>query len=572
LEHPNGRVRDWAQRLLVDAEDPAAREPLKRLVRSSEPYWSRLQALSVLAAWNVLDAAVWQDAVQDADPRVQRWAVQLAEPWADSAAQDERSAVLGELVRLAAHSDPRVRLQLACTLGAFPDDAASTALALLARQAEDDYQRAAVVSSLPKHWQRILGSAAAGDSASALPPFVLDAAFAMASTSPDRTAPTVVLRATLDRLDADWSAANVQLLAGGLSAWRQRGLNWEQLATQADPALQTEIARLRKMIDRAGGLVADHDADAERRTAALGILGTSAVNGDAHRGLLVGCLGPDEPLALQLAAIRQLASIGDGHATAEALVKWQQLSPAVRRALVQECLQRPALAHSLAAHCLDHPEVAQELTLADRQLLLRHDDAQVSDAARKLFAASLDEARQAVIDDYYQQIASAGSQAEDERLASGRELFDRHCAVCHRAGGSRVATADQATGGARLPDGEAIPAEYQSTAGPDLRTLTDRSLRGLLTAVLDPSRAVEPKYAAYTMELTDGQVLQGIVTAETATSLELRLADGQPRTVLRRAIEQIHSTGRSLMPDGMELILTPSQMTGLIAYLQSGGH
>ncbi len=569
LEHPNGLVRDWAQRQLVEAEDPAAKESLQRLVRSGERYWSRLQALSILAAWNALDATVWQDAMRDQDPRVQRWAVQLAERWADSAAKEVRDRVLGELVRLAAHPDPRVRLQLACTLGEFPDDAAAGALAQLARQADDDYQRAAVVSSLPKHWQRILGAASAGERVPPHPPGVLEAAFSITRSSQERAAPPTALRVALDRLDADWSAANVGLLAGGLRAWQQRGLHWEQLEPRADPALQTEFARLRKAIDRAAVLVADQNANAEHRTAALGIMGTSAANGDAHRTLLLGCLAPSEPLALQLAAVRQLASVDDGHATAEALVQWQRLSPAVRQALVQECLQRPVLARSLAAHCAEHPEVAQELTLADRQRLLRHDDEQVSAAARTLFATPLNEERQAVIDDYYAQIATTASPGAKEQLASGRALFDQHCAVCHRAGGGSEA-ADPTTEGALPPDGVVVQVEPESTAGPDLRTLTDRSLRGLLTAVLDPSRAVEPKYAAYTVELTNGQVLQGIVTAETATSLELRLADGQRRTVLRSAIEQIHSTGRSLMPDGMELILTPSQMTGLIAYLQSG--
>ena len=56
--------------------------------------------------------------------------------------------------------------------------------------------------------------------------------------------------------------------------------------------------------------------------------------------------------------------------------------------------------------------------------------------------------------------------------------------------------------------------------------------------------------------------------AETATSLTLRRADNATDTVLRIDIEQLKSTGMSLMPEGMEKQLDQQAMADLLEYLR----
>ena len=51
---------------------------------------------------------------------------------------------------------------------------------------------------------------------------------------------------------------------------------------------------------------------------------------------------------------------------------------------------------------------------------------------------------------------------------------------------------------------------------------------------------------------TDGRQLTGLIAAETATSVTLKRADNATDTVLRIDIDQLKSTGLSLMPEGME--------------------
>ena len=88
-----------------------------------------------------------------------------------------------------------------------------------------------------------------------------------------------------------------------------------------------------------------------------------------------------------------------------------------------------------------------------------------------------------------------------------------------------------------------------------------------LVAILDPNREVDPRYLNYTVNTTDGRVTSGIIAAETATAVTLKRADGQPETILRSQIEELSSTGQSLMPEGVEQKVSHQEMADLIAFL-----
>ena len=67
-----------------------------------------------------------------------------------------------------------------------------------------------------------------------------------------------------------------------------------------------------------------------------------------------------------------------------------------------------------------------------------------------------------------------------------------------------------------------------------------------------------------------GQVLSGLLAEESATTLKLRRADGVEETLLRSEIDEIRSTGQSLMPEGLEQTLSLQEMADLIAFLRQG--
>src|SRR5205814_10236475 len=107
--------------------------------------------------------------------------------------------------------------------------------------------------------------------------------------------------------------------------------------------------------------------------------------------------------------------------------------------------------------------------------------------------------------------------------AKGKGLFKTHCSACHKLDGV----------------GHDVGANL-------LAALPNKSGEDLLVAVFDPNREVDPRYISYNVVTSDDRVLNGIVTAETPTSITLRRADGKDDTILRSNISALRSTGLSL--------------------------
>ena len=72
-----------------------------------------------------------------------------------------------------------------------------------------------------------------------------------------------------------------------------------------------------------------------------------------------------------------------------------------------------------------------------------------------------------------------------------------------------------------------------------------------------------------TLWTADGRQLTGLIAAETATSITLRRADNATDTVLRIDIEQLKSTGMSLMPEGLEKQIDQQSMADLLEFLKT---
>ncbi len=103
--------------------------------------------------------------------------------------------------------------------------------------------------------------------------------------------------------------------------------------------------------------------------------------------------------------------------------------------------------------------------------------------------------------------------------------------------------------------------------GAELRGIRQRGLPSVLLNILDPNREVKPKFLSYVVATTDGRVLAGMISAETANSITLRRVDGTTNTVLRIDIEEMSSTGLSFMPEGLEKTVTMQDMADLLSYL-----
>ncbi len=94
-----------------------------------------------------------------------------------------------------------------------------------------------------------------------------------------------------------------------------------------------------------------------------------------------------------------------------------------------------------------------------------------------------------------------------------------------------------------------------------------RGADAILTNVLDPSREVNPQFVNYSLVTDDGRTITGLIGAESATAVTLKRAEGQSDTVLRVNIDELASTGLSLMPEGLEKQIDKQALADVIAYI-----
>lgn len=134
--------------------------------------------------------------------------------------------------------------------------------------------------------------------------------------------------------------------------------------------------------------------------------------------------------------------------------------------------------------------------------------------------------------------------------ARGLTLFhDRArggCSRCHRIAGQ---------GGALGPDLAGIGSKY------------DREF--LIESVLYPSRQIAEGFAQTMAKLRSGEVLTGLIQAETPDELLLVDAQGHPYRIAKREIEVRKVSETSLMPEKLQEAYSPEEFSDLIAFLAS---
>src|SRR5439155_18342876 len=143
LESPHAWWRETAHRLLYERQDKAAEAGLRRLLQQSFRPQSRLHAIWSLAGLKVLSDRDLLAGLADAFPAIRENALRLAEP-----RLNDSEEIRSHCLELVADSNPRVRFQLAFTLGELNDPRAVKGLAMIARRdAADYFIRTAILSS-----------------------------------------------------------------------------------------------------------------------------------------------------------------------------------------------------------------------------------------------------------------------------------------------------------------------------------------------------------------------------------------------------------------------------------------
>jgi putative membrane-bound dehydrogenase-like protein len=530
LDSPNGWQRDLAGQMLLWKGDASAGKPLEELAAKSTRAEARLHALCVLDGLKQLRASTVLATLGDPHPGVRRHAVRLGEQFL-SATPELGAALLKRID----DPDAQVRLQLACSLGEWPESRSGRALAALAlRDPADLYLTAAVLSSVHSSnvEEVVLGVLdASGEKGPpvSLAQRLIGVATALAEPRALSRLYPRVFAGGPGRF-APWQMA---ALAGMLSALDQRGQALNQLA---DEKVRTQVGLV---LDQARSTVAAGSTPVADRLAAVQVLGRVPDQRGTDLAVLGKLLVPQNAQELQAAALTALGRIPDAEVARVVLAGWQAYTPALRTQVLDLLLSRDAWQRQLLTS-LEKNEVSPgHIDAARRQRLLAHKDPQFQGRAGKLFAGATSKDRQKVLDDYRASITLAGDR---ER---GKVIFVRACAACHR-----------------LHDvGHAV--------GPDLATLFNKGPEYFLIEILDPNRNVDSRYIDYVAVTRAGQTFSGILASESATSITLKGQEGKLRVLLRSELEEFRSTGKSLMPEGLEKDLSRQDMADLIACITS---
>ncbi|WP_395731639.1 PVC-type heme-binding CxxCH protein [Prosthecobacter sp.] len=148
--------------------------------------------------------------------------------------------------------------------------------------------------------------------------------------------------------------------------------------------------------------------------------------------------------------------------------------------------------------------------------------------------------RQKVVAKYVTETASLSGDAK-----RGAAVFQKVCMVCHKV------------------------RELGVEVGPDLTTVATKPREQLIEAIFDPNRAVEQRNAATQVTKKDKSMIVGQLASETPGNITIRLPGGADIVVLRTEIQTLKTLTSSIMPEGLESVLTAQDVVDVLAYIGS---
>ena len=532
LESDNAWNRETAQRLLWQRGDKKATRPLLRTLTSSSRPLARLHALYTLAGLDVLTAQQVALATRDAHPRIREHAVRLAEPFLS------QSPDLIETLA-ALHSDPddRVRFQLAFSLGEASGDVAIETLAKLARAPQTGQEiRTALLSSVGQNADRI-GRALLPDASGPQREQVLSWLSELCLLAGADRDPGAAVRLLASATAADSLAAVQQVTLAGLGeGLSRRGATLTQLLD----AKSTPVAvrqQVQTAFQRAQQTAVDERQSVMQRSQAIGVLAFASF--EAVASLAPQLLSPRSPQLLQRALVAALAQQSSESAGRLLLDHWRTYSPQLRRDAADALLSSPSRIALLLTAVSSQTVRRSELGRDQKQLLLKHPNRAIRERSQEILGGEVNSDRAQVVQQFRGVLELRGD------ADRGFIVFKKKCSTCHRIRdtGYRVA--------------------------PELTSVQNKSAADLLLAILDPNREAQPNFNTYTVVTESGRIFNGIIAAETATSITLKRAEARQDVILRNTIEELAATGVSLMPEGLEKDLSPQDLADVIALIQS---
>jgi putative membrane-bound dehydrogenase-like protein len=526
LSSPSAWWRDTAQRILQHRQTEWTDATVAALPWDHDNPAVRVQAVCTAAMADRLSPEHLIAALQDSDARVRRRAIVLLEQVELPAKQ--LTIVLQKLLE---DEDDGARLQLACTLGSLTAPIAGDSLGrLLATDQNNEWIRKACLTSLnSNNVVDVFQAVTKNESADGrLVAELIEQCQRFEQTDAIHESVIRILR----RVSRSESVLTSDLtMAADVAAFAQQT---EELSESEDVAAAIadagqQAVTLLRMPELAEGAI----------VAAIRIVSVAGITTDDVLVRLDELIAPNQSVGIQQAA---LAALLDNGSSDRVFESWRTLSPDRRNQALDILIRREGALLQLLKQLEDGVLTAADLGAIYRDQLLNHPNADIQIRVKQVLGASQSVDRHTVVMEWQNRLADLTGD-----LARGEAVFKKRCATCHQL------------------------QNIGNQVGADLSSLRDRTTPALVTAILDPNKAVESRFLSYTAVLTDGRTISGMLKSETGTSVTLIGTDGKPQELLRSDLDDLLASNRSFMPEGLEKDLTPQDLADVILFVQSVG-
>lgn len=525
LSHPNAWHRETGARLLYERQDASATSLLTNVIANSRVSSARIGALWALVGLGAAPEPIVFRAARDTDPNVREHALVLLEQAAGRGVSEDFLRYLGALAR---DGSPRVRYQLANTLGMLPRRGRAQTLAeILLRDPSNPWIAAAVLNAVDQDAVELAG--------------------VLLLNLQARTSPAIL----------EFQVRLAEMI--GVSG--RQDLAQQLLRVVGSSGLDlmrtyTIFAALSDGLDRArlslGGIVPPElidsayvvaleaalstTADPALRAQAVRFLGLSAASYTEFGDWLVALLNLNEPVPVLLSTIEVMGRYSNPMVANLLLQRLPTLAPQPRRAAIAALLARGERAPAVLNVLENRSLRATDLLPAQIDYLRTHSDPAVSSHALSVLG-QVPVQRPEVVKKFAASTNLLGSPA------SGRSIFLQRCASCHRLGSDGV------------------------VSGLDLLTAKGRTRAQLLSDMVEPNVEIRPALRSWVVDTKHGRTYTGLLRNENPSSVVLQDSSGT-QTVIPKANVMYHrAQSWSLMPATLVDDLTPQAMADLLSYL-----
>ena len=528
LGHTNGWHRDTAQRLLYEKQDKAVVLMLKARLTQDASELEKIHALNSLAPLTAEDIDVVERALTDSSAQVREKAVLLGSRIKGQA------RVTAAVNALGMDASPRVRFTYAMLIHKFfeglPGIAGTTPEArqadMLAKYGSNPLMLSAILSSEGTDPLQIL-EILANPGRPALNDSVAEALLSMiGQQKQDKALAFAIQLLSAPGTSATLRRNGLKALAAGL---RRGGSSIAKVDTEG---------KLAAVFTQAATTVTDASASESAKVGAIELLALGTK--EQAYSVLNSCLEPSHAEHIQRAALVALSSVSYPEGEDSILGSLQFLKPKVREEAFSILTSRDEWAEGLllVIQSCTGP-TPNQLTASQVQSLIKHKNAKVAALAKTVLKSVIPPSREEVVKTFAPAVALKGD------AKAGQNHYISRCMACHQANGMGI------------------------EVGPSFTTVKTKGRDALLTAILEPHKEVASQYIAYTVNTKEGQTVQGVITADDASSMSLKMMGGAAVTLQRANIKGSSSTGQSLMPEGLEGGLSVQDMADLLSFIEA---